>query len=300
MITFGQLQTFLTVARLGSLTGAARELGTAQPTVSLQIRALSREIGEPLTERQGRGVRLSPAGKVMQAYAREVLGGLHTLKGEMGALRDGQAGSLSVGASATVGGYLLPPILSRFRARFPKVQIFLQVDSPEHLFRDILADELDLAFSIEVQLPRGLSAQPLRDEDMLIVVSPGHPLAKKKEVQAKTLSALPLVTSLKGALFRHLVEKKLREAGVEPQVAFEARHPEAMKKLVESNLGYGVLFRPSVSDEIKTGRLMPLRLKGRALRGRIVMVYRSQRRVSPLATNLIDFVRTELDKSVRS
>ncbi len=235
----------------------------------------------------------------METYAREVFTGLRTLKEEMAALREGQAGPLSVGASATVGGYLLPPILSRFRTRFPKVQIFLQVDSPEHLFRDVLADELDLAFSIEVQLPRGLSAQPLRDEEMMIVVSSGHPLAKKKEVQAKELSALPLVTSLKGALFRDLVEKKLREAGVEPQVTFEARHPEAMKKLVESNLGYGVLFRPSVSDEIKRGRLIPLQLKGRALRGRIVMVHRSQRRVSPLARNLVDFVRAELDKTTR-
>ncbi len=296
MITFGQLRTFLTVSRLGSLTEAARELGTTQPTVSLQIKTLSSEVRAPLLERRGRGVRLTPIGEAMCAYAREVLEGLRALQQEASVFQGGQVGSISVGASATVGGYLLPPILSRFRGQFPKVQIFLQVDSPEHLFRDLLANELDLAFSIEVQLPRGLSAEPLRDEEMVTFVSSKHPLARKKRVEAKDLSALPLVTSLKRALFRDLVERKLREAGVEPQVAFEARHPEAMKNLVENNLGYGVLFRPSVAAEIKAGRLVPLKLKGHILRGRIVMIYRSQRRLSPLAKRLAEFVATELNK----
>lgn len=296
MITFAQLRTLLGVARLGSLTRAARELRTTQPTVTLQIKTLSREVDAPLVERQGRGVRLTPTGEAMQAYAQQVLDGLRALKEDVAVLRGGQAGSISVGASATVGGYLLPQILSRFRKECPKVQVFLQVDSPEHLFRDLLANELDLAFSIEVELPRGLSSEPLREEEMMIVISPQHPLARKKRVKAHELSALPLVTSLKGALFRELVESKLREAGVEPHVAFEARHPEAMKNLVQSNLGYGVLFRPSVAAEIQTGRLTPLKLTGHTLKGRIVMVYRSHKQLSALARNLAKFVRAGLEK----
>ncbi len=297
MITFAQLQTFLTVARLRSLTEAARELGTTQPTVSLQIKALSREVGESLLERHGRGVRLTAAGTAMQAYALEVISGLRMLQERVKGLRGGVVGSLSVGASATLGGYLLPPILSRFRQLFPEVEIRLQVDSPEHLFRDLLTDTLDLVFSIEVRLPRGLVAEALREEDLVIIISPRNPLAKKKTVLPENLSHLPLVTSLKGALFRELVEQKLRAAGVEPRVAFEARHPESMKNLVANNLGYGVLFRPSVADQIKADRLVPLRLKGQTLRGRIVLVQRENRAPTPLARRLADFVSQELKKS---
>lgn len=297
MITFAQLQTFLEVARLGSLTEAARELGTTQPTVSLQIKALGREVGESLVDRYGRGVRLTAAGTAMQAYASEVINGLRTLQERVKGLRGGVIGSLSIGASATLGGYLLPPILSRFRQRFPQVDIRLQVDSPEHLFRDLLANSVDLVFSIEVELPKGLVAETLRDEELVIIVSSRHPLARKRKVTPEDLSALPLVTSLKGALFRELVEEKLRAAGVRPRVAFEARHPESMRNLVANNLGYGVLFRPSVADQIKSGRLAPLRLGRQPLKGRIVLVERENREPTPLARRLADFVSQELKKS---
>ena len=159
MITFAQLQTLLAVARLGSLTEAARELGTTQPTVSLQLRALGREVGESLVERYGKGVRLTAAGTATQAYALELINGLRALQEKVTGLRGGVIGSLSVGASATLGGYLLPPILSRFRQLFPEVEIRLQVDSPEHIFRDLLANTLDLVFSIEVEIPKGLVAE---------------------------------------------------------------------------------------------------------------------------------------------
>lgn len=294
MMTFHQLQTFLLVARTGSFTQTARELGASQPTVSLQVKALGRLLGTPLVQRHGRGVRLTPAGEALRRYAGEVLDGLRVLQEHVHALNGGHTGSFALGASATTGGYVLPSILSRFRVRFPKVEIQLHVDSPEHLFRDLLADGLDVVFSVGVRAPSGVTVEPVCDEELVIVVSPRHPLARRRRVTAQDLSGQPLVTSLPGALFRELVEEKLRKAGVTPRVAIEARHPEAMKKLVEHNMGYSLLFGPSVAEELKSRRLVAVRLPGPPLTGQLIMAFRRHRISSPLVRHFVQFVRAEL------
>src|SRR5262249_55865937 len=246
MITYRQLQTFLAVARAGSLTQAARELGASQPTVSLQMKALSQALAIGLVERRGRGLRLTPGGEALKLYAGGVLDGFRALQQHVEALRGGHAGSLAVGASATAGGYVLPPILGRFRRQFPLVDIQLHVDNPEHLFRDLVAGALDVVFSVGVRTPPAVTVEAVCEEHLTIDASPRHVRAGRRSITPRELSAQPLVTSLPGALFRELVETKLREAGVTPRVAVEARHPEAMKKLVENDMGYSLLFRPSV------------------------------------------------------
>lgn len=300
MVTFPQLQSFLAVCRTGSLTQAARELGASQPTVSLQIKSLARQLGAPLVERDGRGLRLTPAGNALRLYARDALDGLRALEQHVQALQGGGAGSLAVGASATAGGYILPSILGRFRVRFPKVEIRLQVDSPEHLFRDLSTGALDVVLSVGVRTPAGLAVEALCDEELTLVVSPRHPLARRRRITAKDLSDQPLVTSLSGALFRELVEGKLRAAGVVPRVAIEARHPEAMKKLVENDMGYSLLFRPSVAEELKNGRLAALRLGGSPIMGQLIMACRPHRIPSPLVQQFVHFVRAELAHHRRS
>jgi len=294
MITYRQLQTFLAVARAGSLTLAARELGASQPTVSLQIKALSQALAIELVERSGRGLRLTPGGEALTLYARSVLDGLRALQQHVEALKGGQAGSLTVGASATAGGYVLPSMLSRFRSRFPRIEVQLHVDNPEHLFRDLLASALDVVFSVGVRTPPGLTVEAVCEEELTIVASPRHPLARRRRITPQDLSSQPLVTSVPGALFRELVETKLREAGVTPRVAVEARHPEAMKKLVENNMGYALLFRPSVADELASGRLVALQLRGGPLLGSMILAFRSHPLLPPLVRQFVGFIRAEL------
>lgn len=294
MVTYGQLRTFLAVARAGSVTQAARELGASQPTVSLQIKALGETLATTLVERHARGLRLTPAGEALKLYASSVLDGLRALEQHLEGLKGGRAGSLAVGASATAGGYVLPAVLSRFRARFPQVDVQLHVDNPEHLFRDLLSGTLDVVFSVGVRVPAGITQEAVRDEELVPVVSARHPLAARRRVTPGELSRQPLVTSLRGALFRELVERKLREAGVVPRVAVEARHPEAMKKLVENDMGYALLFRPSVADELASGRLIALRLRGGPIRGKLILAFRSHPVLPPLVRQFVGFVRAEL------
>lgn len=294
-MTYHQLRTFLAVARAGSLTKAARELNTSQPTVSLQLRALRRSLGTPLLDRSARGFRLTPAGEQLRRYAEDVLGGLRILQQDIAALNGRSAGPLAVGATFMVSRYVLPSALFRFREHFPDVNFQLHVDFPEPLFHGLMANTLDVVCYINVRTPPGIAVEPVGEEELVIVTSPEHPLAGRRLVTPQELSEQPFVTSVGGPL-RELIDTKLRGAGITPRVAAEGGHYDAVKKLVERNMGYSMLIRASVAEELASDRLVVLRLDGPPILSEIVVAYRARTVVPPLVHEFIRFVRAELNR----
>ena len=177
VITYHQLQTFATAARLGSLTKAARELNASQPAVSIQLRALQKALGTALIERSENGFRLTPAGEKLRRYAEETLGNLRILQQDIAALKGTLAGPLALGATFVISRYVLPSMLSRFREQFPGVDLQLHVDVPQPLFSGLLANTLDVACYIGVDTPPGLTVEPVCDERFVVFASPRHRLA---------------------------------------------------------------------------------------------------------------------------
>jgi len=294
MITYHQLRTFLAVARAGNLTRAARELSSSQPTVSLQLRALRKSLGAPLFEGHGSEFRLTPAGEKLRRYAEDALAGLSLLQQELEALKGSVAGPLHVGATFSVSRYLLPSALYRFREQFSDVQLQLHVDvPPEHLFDGLLANSLDVACYVRVRTPPELTVESLCGEELAVVASPQHPLAGRRRVPPEDLSAHPFVASAV-MLFREVVENRLSEAGVKPMVVAEGPHHDAVKKLVERRVGYSVLIKSSVADELARGRLVALKLDAPPFLTDVVIAYRSRPVISPLVREFIEFVRAEL------
>jgi DNA-binding transcriptional LysR family regulator len=281
------------VARAGNLTRAARELNASQPTVSLQLRALRRSLGTALLERPDGEFRLTPAGEKLRRYAEEVLGGLRILQQDIAALNGRVAGPLAVGATFMVNRYLLPPALFRFREQFPDVNFQLHVQFPGPLFTALLANTLDVVCYVNVRTPAGVTIESVGNEELVIVASPEHPLARRRVVTARELSEQPFVPAVTG-LLREVIETKLRAAGVAPRVAAEGGHHDAVKKLVESNVGYSMLIRSSVTEELASRRLVALRLDGPRIFTEVVMAYRSAAMVSPLVHEFVRFVRAEL------
>jgi DNA-binding transcriptional LysR family regulator len=293
MITYPQLRTFLAVVRARSLTKAARELNTSQPTVSLQLRALRKSLGATLVERPDSGFRLTPAGDRLRRYAEQTLGGLRAVQQEIAALKGTLAGPLAVGFTFAVGARVLPVALSRFRAQFPGVDVEVHVDLPEPLFRRLLGDTLDVACYIRVRTPPGLTIERVGDQELVVIVSPQHPLARRKRVSPMELSDQPFVVAAQ-QIFRELLEDKLRAAGVTLRTVIEARNHDAVKRLVESNAGYSMYVRPLVATELAAGQLVVLNLTGPPILGEIVAAFASRPFVSPLVHEFVRFLRTEL------
>ena len=290
-ITYHQLQTFLAVARCGSLTKVARELNATQPTVSLQLRSLRQALGLPLFERPGGRFRLTPAGERLQRYAEEALDGLRAMQQDIAVLKGSLAGSLAIGVTHFVVDRVMPR-LPRFRAQFPGVNIHVNVDRPDPLFTQVLAETLDAVCFLKMRTPPGLALEPIGEEQLLIIASSQHRLASRRRVTAAELSEERLIVSNVSA-FRELVEAKLRGAGVSPQAVEEVQNYETVKELVERNLGYSVHVKPMVATELATGRLIALRLDGPPFVGELVVGFRARPATSPLVEGFVRFLRTD-------
>jgi len=290
-ITYHQLQTFLAVARSGNLTRVARELNATQPTVSLQLRSLRTSLGISLFERPGGRFRLTPAGERLRRYAEEALDGLRAMQQDIAVLKGSLTGSFAVGVTYFVVDRIMPR-LPRFRAQFPGVNLQVHVDRPGPLFTQVLAETLDVVCFLKIPSPAGLALEPFGHEELVVIISSQHRLARRRRISAAELSEERLVVSNVSA-FRELVEAKLRAAGVTPRLVDEVQNYETVKERVAQNVGYSMHVKPMVAAELATGQLVALRLDGPPILGELVVGFRSRPAISPLIQEFARFLRAE-------
>ena len=177
-----QLRYFAAVADLGSFTRAAERCLVAQPSLSQQIIKLERELGQPLFERLGRKVRMTDAGRVLYDQAVSVLTTVDDAKRRVAEVGDSGSGRIAIGVIPTVAPYLLPPLLQRFREHFQHAEITVYENLTRHTIDACLEGELDVAL---VALPideEMLQVEPLFGEELLLAMSPDHPLAKQARI----------------------------------------------------------------------------------------------------------------------
>jgi len=170
------LRVFLKVAELEHVTRAAEELGLSQPAVTKTIQMLESETGLELLERQGRRIALTHAGRVMQSHARQIFALEHELEEALHALRDVDGGEVTLAANTTTGVYLLPPIVARFRLRYPQVLLHIAILNSREIVEEMLNWKLDLGLveSEPANLPSGLSVEMFAYDELMLVVLPTH------------------------------------------------------------------------------------------------------------------------------
>ena len=251
------LQTLAAVAERGSFSGAAESLGVSQPAVSQQMRALEREVGEPLIDRGGRRARLTPRGEVVHRYALRMLALRDEYERELGETSSELAGRLVVGSSTGLGEHVLPTLLGGFRARHPHVAVSLRVEVTVTIIDRVLDRELELGVVGAIRPHRSLVYEPFLEDRIVLAVPPGHRFAGRT-IGLDELVAEPLVVMQPGAGVRTVIEEELRRAGVRPRdlwVAMEMGLQESAKAAVEA--GYGVSFLSSLAlgRELELGTL---------------------------------------------
>src|SRR5438105_5040157 len=245
-----QLAYFESVSRHLHFTRAAEELHVAQPSVSQQIRKLESELGAPLFHRMKRHVALTEAGKTFLPHARAVLQRLAEARVEVQELSGMRKGTLAVGAPPSVGTHLLPRALAAFSRRHPGISLTFREAGSRTLLKLLEEGELDFAVVIQPIRHPALETLPLLEEELLLAVPRGHPLANgHRRVRLALLREEPFVMLREGTYdLRDQTLLACRKAGFEPQVALDGGEMDSMLRFVAAGIGLAILPEMVLAD----------------------------------------------------
>lgn len=281
-----QLAYFVAVAEAGHFTHAAEALHVAQPSLSQQIRALERELGTPLFERTSRRVRLTVAGESLLPYARRALAavaeGRHALDEQSAA----PAGPVTLGTTPSAAAYLLPAWLAAFARAYPSVELRLRESGALALEADLDRGDLDLAVITLPSHHGGLHTTPLVEEELLLGVAAGHPLAARTEVPLAECAAEPFILYREGYGLRDSVLRACAEAGFRPRVILDGGETETVLRLCAAGLGATLV--PPLALDGGPGRPHTVRLAPPAPRRVLGLAWRDERYLSRAARALRD------------
>ena len=228
-----------------NVSDAAEALYTSQPGISKQIRQLEDELGLRVFVRQGKRLTtLTPAGEVVVTTARRALREIANLKRVADEFRSEDSGVLGIATTHTQARYVLPPVLSRFAARFPKVRLVLHQGNPIQVAEQTLAGEVDVGIATEAlgDYPE-LVALPCHRWNRGVLVPKGHPLASAHPLTLEALARFPIVTYDFSFTGRSAINAAFTAKGLEPNVVLTALDSDVIKTYVELGMGVGIVAR---------------------------------------------------------
>lgn len=263
-----RMRLLVEIDRQGSLSAAARAIGIGQPSASQHLRLLEAAAGQRLVERNGRGSRLTEAGRILAGRAAQALATLGAAEEELGELAGLQTGTIHLGASTAPGVYLLPDTLGCFRRDFPNVTVEVEIASSGEILRRLLAGRLQLAIVGVESADERVALEPFLEDELVGICKPGSLPLRKGKLDPKELSSLLLLAREEDSSSQRLVDRELREIGVEPAGRWELGSSEAIKRAAREGLGVAMLSRYAVAEEVEAGQLECFRLAGRAPLGR--------------------------------
>ena len=253
------LSVFHGVAKAGSVNAAARLLHTSQPAVSRELRTLENRLGVPLFDRLPRGMRLTEAGQVLLGYAERIFGLEDAAGRAMRELADLEGGQLSIGASNTVGTYLLPAFVASFHIRYPKVSLSLQVGNTQEIVKGVLDSRFALGFVEGRVRDESIEAKEFRRDRIVAVVAPQHSLAKGSVRSVQSLADSPAILREPGSGTREIVERAFARHRVALRCSLEIGSSEALKQTAMAGGGVGWISELCVVEELRSGRLVALK-----------------------------------------
>ena len=289
-VTITQLRSFLAVVRTGSVTAAAEELVVSQPSVSAAVSALARELGFELTERVGRNVRPSPAGKVFAAYAADVVGLLDQGARAAREVADSAVTELRIGAVTTAGEHIAPQLMQAFAARHPEVTLSVDVGNRERVFERLRTHRSDIAIGGRPP-DDGIVGERFLDNAIVVITAPDDPLAKGHKVRVEELGSRPWLLREEGSGTRSMTEEFLAGHDLHPPIRTLGSNG-AIKQAARAGLGVSLQSRLATHLELELGLLGTVRLDVPLPRRQWYVIRPAHGPMRPAVEQFLGFVRS--------
>lgn len=286
-----QLKGFMAVAKHGSFSRASEELFRTQPAISKQIRALEESLETKLFHRLGRKIQLTDAGEVLYRHAHRIFQVLEEARGSISELKGLQQGHLRISAASTVGTYMLPRALGRFKRRYPGIDISLAITNKAQVLGQVLEHEADLGFVGPPVQPEELQKEEYLLDELVLIVDPNHPLAHEEFVSTDQLKEEIFILREQGSGTREIMEEELGRKGIILKKAMELGSTEAIKQAVAANLGVSIVSKYAITLEVVMGRLCAAHINDLNLRRQLYTVSNRERTLPAAAAAFLELLR---------
>ena len=297
--SLNSLLVFHEVAKRRSFSKAAEELFISQPAVTKHIKELERKVGMGLIQRRRGGFTLTEAGKIIFKYTHKISSNLMEIENLLENLKKEYQVILKIGTTESYSKGLMPKLLSGFQTSFPFMKIALDVGNSEEIENSLLVYKNDLGLIAMTKVSSRFESIPFLKEELVLIVSPNHPLAMKKVVSLRELERSPLIIRAKGSTTRKIILQAFKEVAIHPSLLIEAGSSEFIKEWVSEGKGVSIIVKRTVEDEEKRGiiKTIPL-LEKRYLE--VAFLYLKEAKSNPAVKNFINFIQSQGRKLIKS
>lgn len=290
-VTFRQLRLFLAVAEEGSITGAARACHVTQPTVSMQLKELTDAVGLPLYEIVGKRLDLTPAGEALVQSAQAMVEEWSAFEQRIDAMKGLTRGRLRVAVVSTAK-YFVPRILGTFCARYPEIDIALEVQNRDGVVARLRENRDDLYIMSMPPAEVDIEQFPFLPNPLVVIAAATHPLAGQAHIEPEALASEAFILRERGSGTRLAADAHFKRLALAPRVRLELGSNEAIKQAVAGGLGLSVLSRHALAKHPEDEQIAVLSVRDFPIRSSWSMLYPRGKRLSPIAGEFLRHLET--------
>lgn len=297
-MTFQQLQTFCLVVEQQSFVRAAECLYMAQSSVSQQVAALERDLGVALFNRVGKHCTVTPEGRVLYATAKDIIATLGSLPAKIKEVNGTDKGRLRLGASSTVGTYLLPSIIRRYKDKYPGIELSVKTDYGYKIIDAIRAGEIDLGLvghNLNWMADSALKSLPVSRDHLSLIVWPGHEWCGRSMVEPQELThGYVFIHSRPDSGMRSVVDKFIHQENLVFSSVIEMANHEAIKLAVAEKIGIALISSVAIKQELASGRLTEVPLNRlNTIDRRFLLISRADQEYNATEKAFVELLETD-------
>lgn len=285
-----KLKIFYSTATSLNMTKVAKELYISQPSVSQAIHEFEEEIGAKLFDRIGKRIYLTNEGEECLNYVRRILNLYEEAREKVNEITKQEKGRIRIGASTTIGIYILPDIIKEFVEVHNGIEISLIIENTSNIEKMILENKVDFAFVEGRILSDEINKETIWNDEIVFITSKNHPWGKKKSISIHELKDEKLIMREVGSGTREIVESFLLDKKVDYRVFMELGNTEAIKRSVEANLGVGCISRRCIEDKVSQGELNEYRLECGSIERELILIIHKDKFINNNMKEFMNFL----------
>lgn len=290
---FESLKVFCDLAETESFTKAAQINSVTQSAVSQTISALEKQFKSLLIERSKKNFRLTAEGEVLYDYSKRILQTYDAIRNKMQDLKQEISGEIRIAAVYSIGLHDLPPYIKRFLKDHPTVNLHVEYRREDQAYGDVIGNIVDLGLVAYPTRDPKVEIVNLREDPLVLICAPQHPMAKLESVKLKALSGQKFVSFTPELPTRKVLDKIFKEQGVSVEHVKEFDNIETLKRAVEIDSGVAIVPEATVRQEVASQTLVAIKLAGPCVR-QLGVIYKKGKVLSPAMKTFIALLQQKL------